>query len=178
MKEFEKLLQLEDNRKNNIKAKTMVKLGLFEQETLESFSFENLELITIEGKKYRGIYDLYESHDGQLTYVNAKTEDENLTDAYAYDVIKIDNVTDLEYAEILEAGRRERSGLIKTSRVILLITTVLTIASTLYAILSGIIGKQNIFVVFANQAISYAFIGIQVGLYIVSEIAYRKFYIE
>lgn len=151
MKEYEKLLQAEDARKNYQKAVTMVKLGLFNQGEETEFDFSNLELLNLP-KKYKGIYDLYENQStGDLTFVCPLVENnvddneyEKTLKPYAFDVIRIENVTDAEYAEIIKASVHERTGFLSFALVFFYITLILATITVLafysyvvYAILTG-----------------------------------------
>ena len=116
MKEFEKLLLEDTKRRENEKALTELKLGLFEQKEEETFDFSNYTLITY-GKKYKGLYDLYQNNETfELVYVcplvenNEGSEEERKDLApYAYDVLYLELLNAEEYNMVKEASVHENS---------------------------------------------------------------------
>lgn len=119
MKEFEKLLFEEEKRTETAKAKTEVKLGLFEQKEELTFDFKNYTKMTY-GKKYKGLYDLYRNNETyELAYVcplienNKGSEDERKDMApYAYDVLYIEYLDHEAYSLVKKAAVHEKSKLI------------------------------------------------------------------
>lgn len=117
MKEFEKLLLEDTKRRENEKALTEIKLGLFEQKEEETFDFGNYTLITY-GKKYKGLYDLYQNTETfELAYVcplveDNKGDDNERTDLapYAYDVIYLELLTGEEFDLVKKAASHEKSN--------------------------------------------------------------------
>ena len=116
MKEFEKLLLEDTKRRENEKALTELKLGLFEQKEEETFDFSNYTLITY-GKKYKGLYDLYQNNETfELVYVcplvenNEGAEDErkDMT-PYAYEVLYLEYLDEETYEKVKKAGVHETS---------------------------------------------------------------------
>ena len=101
MKEFEKLLLEDTKRRENEKALTELKLGLFEQKEEETFDFSNYTLITY-GKKYKGLYDLYQNNEG------SEEERKDLA-PYAYDVLYLELLNAEEYNMVKEASVHENS---------------------------------------------------------------------
>ena len=110
LKEYEKLLILERNRKDFEKAKSLIKFGCFEQKNETTIDFSKLELIDTP-KKYRGLYQLYRDLETmQLLFVcplveNNKGDIDERKDLkpYAYDVIYIENM-DNENIELWECN--------------------------------------------------------------------------
>ncbi len=181
MKEFEKLLQQEENRKNKEKALLMIKLGLFEQKREKTFDFDNKELIT-NGAKYRGLYDLYEDQTtGDLYYVYPLTEDDKEEGSspktpYEYDIIAVETVTDEEFNKIRKAGAHEKTTLFQVLLIIqiifLCITTIALIPQMVFLFEQG----QVWYAVLSHYTIeTFGLIGIQAGLLLVNIISLRKF---
>ena len=75
MKEYQKLLYEDVKRQQTEKAKTLVKLGFFEQKQEESFDSSEYNVMTY-GKKFRGLYDLYQHKDTmEMVFVCPLVED-------------------------------------------------------------------------------------------------------
>ncbi len=116
MKEFQKLLYEDMKRKENEKAKYLVKLGLFEQKKEETFDASEYNLINY-GKKYRGLYDLYQHKETlQMVYVcplvenNKGDETENVEmTPYAYDCIYLELLDAEEFALVQQAAKHENT---------------------------------------------------------------------
>lgn len=119
MKEFEKLLFEDTKRKENEKAITEIKLGLFEQKQESEFDFSNYTLMTY-NKKYKGLYDLYQHNETmELVYVcplvenNKGSEDERKDmKPYAYDVLYLEYLDSESYDVVKKAHVHEKSRLI------------------------------------------------------------------
>lgn len=191
MFEYEKLLITEENRKQFNKATTMVKFGLFSQSEEPDFSFENLELLTL-AKKFKGLYDLYENQiTGELIFVNPLVENnagdsefEQKLKPYAYDVIRIENVTDDEYSQILVAGAHEKSITIDSFYIVQIVFIILSAITTLvytgYNIYSGISAGNGVgFAIFNSLFLSnfmlYVLLGIEIGIFTLTSIKYRQY---
>lgn len=194
MKEYEKLLQQEENRKNNEKAMVLVKLGLFTQEEKTEVNFDNLEVITF-GKKYKGVYNLYEDQtNGDLFYINPlvennKDDDEFEQDLkpYGYDVVSLESMSKDEYNNVLEASRHEHTGYIKVLYVaqivvffVSVLSTILTIAESIYTSITG--GSEVLYSIYSAVLslpyMVYCFIGMELGLLVLTSIKYRSFKTE
>lgn len=113
LKEYEKLLIIEKNRKEAEKAINLIKFGCFEQKEVETINFSELELV--EGaKKYRGAYKLYRNvNTFELLYVlplveDNKGDENERTDLapYAYDVIYLEQMDAETYKVVSQAAKR------------------------------------------------------------------------
>ena len=62
MMEYEQLLFEDTKRKETQKARTEIKLGLFEQKEEEKVDFCTYTKMTY-GKRYKGLYDLYQNNE-------------------------------------------------------------------------------------------------------------------
>lgn len=111
LKEYEKLLLAERNRRDHEKAIRLIKYGCFEQKTEPTVDYNELELIPT--KKYKGIYTLYRHNDTmQLMFVCPLVED-NKGDTterkdlkpYAYDIIYIEAMDNETYLMVSKAAR-------------------------------------------------------------------------
>lgn len=119
MKEYEKLLLEDTKRQECLKAKNEVELGLFEQKEEATFDFSKYTLMTY-GKKYKGLYDLYQNIETkELVYVCPLIEDNKGSEderkdllPYAYDVIYLDYLTPENYELVKKAHVHEKSMLI------------------------------------------------------------------
>lgn len=119
MKEYEKLLFEDTKRRETEKALKEVELGLFEQKQEETFDFADYELMTY-GKKYKGLYDLYQNKNTlELVFVcplvedNKGSEDErkDLT-PYAYDVLYLELLDAETYEVVKQAHVHEKTKFI------------------------------------------------------------------
>ncbi len=116
MKEYEKLLFEDTKRQESLKAKNEVELGLFEQKEEATFDFSKYKLMTY-GKKYKGLYDLYQNNEtNELVYVCPLIEDNKGSDderndlqPYAYDVIYLEYLTPEDYELVKKAHVHEKS---------------------------------------------------------------------
>lgn len=148
MKEYQKLLYEDVKRQENEKAQLEVKLGLFEQKKVETFDFTGKTLITY-GKKYKGLYDLYQDDETlELTYVCPLVEDNkgdeqseklNLT-PYAYDVLVLELLGAEEYALVKKAAAHEKTGIIdvmyKAAYALYFVLAFLTVACVIALIIT------------------------------------------
>lgn len=175
MKEYEKLLQQEENRLNNEKAKTLVKLGLFLQETVQTIDFSTMEEITL-GKKYKGVYSLYETHEGELVYIRALTETDSPKEAYSYDVIRVESVPDDELQEVYNAGIQEKGGFLKVLRVAQMVFLSLSLLCLLIDFISSLAsqGMAAFVSVFVGLVLHFSFVGLQTGLLMVTTLLYKR----
>lgn len=191
MKEYEKLLQENENRKNMQKALNLVKLGLFNQEEQAEFDFTNKELITY-GKKYKGVYDLYEDQtNGDLIFVyplveNNKSDESFEIDLkpYAFNVITLESMNNEEYLDVLKADSALKGGIIKAAYITHFVFLILALASLLYSfgygIYSGISGGSDfgtviLDVFLGSSTLYYLFGTIGIASFVLSTIAYRKY---
>lgn len=138
-KEYEKILIRERNRKLNVKAQNLIKLGCFNQTEEVKVDFSKLEKCTYE-KPFKKFYELYKNEEDNLFYIYGKTEGENLV-PYAYDVIAVESVTDEEYKALYNASKFEGLGWIKVvniaSFVILGLLAIILIINVISNIVDG-----------------------------------------
>ncbi len=145
MKEYEKLLFEERKRKETQKAVTEIKLGLFEQKEEQSFDFTAYTKMTY-GKKYKGLYDLYQHNETfELAMVcpliennkNDYNERKDLT-PYAYDVLYIEYLDEECYKFVLEAAIHEKNLWIPIAYhlaiVLYILLFVVTLGTSIYLI--------------------------------------------
>lgn len=118
LKEFEKLLLAERDRKDNEKALSLIKFGCFEQKEEATIDFNSLELVSTP-KKYKGVYSLYRNLDTmQLMFIcplieNNKGDVDERTDMkpYAYDVIYLEVMDNETFQMVTKAAKNNlRTG--------------------------------------------------------------------
>ena len=109
LKEYEKLLLEERDRKDLERAKNLVKAGCFEQKAEKKLDFSKLE--KVEAKKlYKGLYDLYRNIETlQLMFVCPlveKGDDENKkVTPYGYDVLYVELMDNETYDMVMHAAK-------------------------------------------------------------------------
>lgn len=142
MKEFEKLLLEDTKRKETEKALTEIRLGLFEQKEEPTIDFTKYTKMTY-GKKYKGLYDLYQDNETfELAFIcplveNNKGDDNERLDLapYAYDVLYLEYLTAEEYELVKKASVHEKSLLIdvlyRTSIIVYFLFVMIAIASVI-----------------------------------------------
>lgn len=116
LKEYEKLLLQDMKRKETQKAIDEVKLGLFEQKEEVEFDFASYTNMTY-GKKYKGLYELYQHNETmELVFVcplienNKGDENERLDlKPYAYDVLYLEYLDAEAYELVKKAAIHEHS---------------------------------------------------------------------
>ena len=146
MMEYEKLLFEDTKRKETQKALTEIKLGLFEQKEEEKFDFSTYTKMTY-GKKYKGLYDLYQNNETfQLVMVcplieNNKNDYNERKDLepYGYDCLYLEYLDQEAYALVLEAAIHERSFWINFfyyfAGVLYILGTTLALGASIYYII-------------------------------------------
>ncbi len=172
-KEYEKILMREENRKKNVKASNLVKLGCFDQKEESTLDFSKLDKITY-GKPFQKLYDLYEDREGNLLYVYAKTEEDG-TKPYAYDVIYLETVSDEDYKKLYRAHTFEGASFIKglyiTTFVLWIVSIVIACSIIIYYLASG-----TSFMDMLINSLSYVFfIAIITALLAITNTSYRKY---
>ena len=148
LKEYEKLLLVETNRKEAEKANNLIKFGCFEQKEVETLDFSTLELV--EGAKpYKGCYKLYRNTKTyELLYVlelveDNKGDDNERTDLapYAYDVIYIEQMDAETYKMVSQAAKRNLPSLISrlyvTSWVLYFVNVAVALSMVLYTVFTS-----------------------------------------
>lgn len=116
LKEYQKLLFADTQRKEFYKAIDEVKLGLFTQKEETTFDFSNYTLMTYQ-KKYKGLYDLYQHNETmELVFVcplieNNKGDEHERKDLkpYAYDVLYLEYLDAEAYDLVKKAAIHENS---------------------------------------------------------------------
>lgn len=119
LKEYQKLLLAENNRQAYEKALNLVKFGCFEQKEETEVDFR--KYIKIEGKKYKGLYDLYQDLDTmELVFIcplveadKADLENKKEMAPYAYDCIITDAVDEETYQMLINAAHKNLNGSVK-----------------------------------------------------------------
>ena len=109
LKEYEKLLLEERNRKDFERAKNLVKAGCFDQKAEKTLDFSKLEKVETK-KQYKGLYDLYRNIETmQLMLVCPLVEkgddDKKEMKPYGYDVIYIELMDNETYDMVMKAAR-------------------------------------------------------------------------
>ncbi len=120
LKEYEKLLLAEANRKLREKAETLVEIGCFDQRQETVIDFNEYDHIAY-GTKFKGRYSLYQKKDSmELVFIcplvenNKGAEDENKSmKPYAYDCIFVETMDDETYAAVLHAANNNLSSSVK-----------------------------------------------------------------
>lgn len=148
LKEYEKLLIIEKNRKEAEKAKNLIKFGCFEQKEVETIDFTELELV--EGAKaYKGAYKLYRNvNTFELLYVlplvedNKGDENERVDLApYAYDIIYLESMDAETYKMVSHAAKRNLPTLVSrlyvASWVIYIVNALIALSMILYSIFTS-----------------------------------------
>lgn len=149
LKEYEKLLLDERDRKDIEKAKNLVKFGCFLQEIKNEVNFNELEQIKMP-KKYNGRFDLYRNKETlELLFINPLVED-NKGDAderkdlkpYAYDVIAIEQMDNETYVMVCKSAKNNLKSSVKLAYkfaiVFYFINLVVASCIFIYNIFSGI----------------------------------------
>lgn len=119
LKEYEKLLLAENNRQAYEKALNLVKCGCFEQKTIDTIDFRNYT--KIEGRKYKGLYDLYQNLETmELVFIcplveadKADLDNTKEMAPYAYDCIITEYVDEETYQMIINAANKNLNGPVK-----------------------------------------------------------------
>ena len=120
LKEYEKLLLAEANRKLREKSETLVEIGCFDQRQETVIDFNEYDHIAY-GTKFKGRYSLYQKKDSmELVFIcplvenNKGAEDENKSmKPYAYDCIFVETMDDETYAAVLHAANNNLSSSVK-----------------------------------------------------------------
>ena len=120
LKEYEKLLIAEADRKLREKAETLVNIGCFDQKQETVIDFNEYDHISY-GTKYKGRYSLYQKKGAMdLVFIcplvenNKGADDENKSmKPYAYDCIYIETMDDETFAAVVHAANNNLSSSIK-----------------------------------------------------------------
>lgn len=117
VKEYEKLLLAERNRKDYEKAINLIKYGCFTQYEESSVDFSVLEKLNV--KRYKGVYDLYRNTETYALYYIAELVEDNKGDVderkdlkpYAYDVVALEEMDEETYLHVCHAAKHNLNSL-------------------------------------------------------------------
>ena len=153
LKEYEKLLLEERNRKDFEKAKNLIKAGCFNQKAEKSLDFSKLEKLETK-KQYKGLYDLYRNIETMQLMLVCPLVEDNKNDAdenknmkpYGYDVIYIEIMDNETYDMVMHAAKNNLTNAVTVLYrasfvcffVLLAITLYLFIYNFIYYSQSGI----------------------------------------
>lgn len=190
LKEYEKLLIAERNRKDYEKAVALVKAGCLKQtEVKGTYDFSKLERLETK-KKYKGIYTLYRNVETmQLFFIcplveNNKGDDSAKQDVkpYGYDVVELELMDEQTFAEVMKAANNNLHPVIGklyvTAWVLYMLEIVCFIVLFLYALIASIDGGAKGAAIF--QALNYtegllAGIVISTPLLVLMKVKYDKY---
>ena len=148
VKEYEKLLMVERDRKDSEKARSLIKFGCFEQKEVETLDFSKLEIVN-GAKLFKGFYKLYRNVETlELLYVLPLVEDnEGDVDErvdlkpYAYDVIYLEQMDAETFKIVSQAAKRNLPTLVSrlyvTSWVLYIVNAVIALSMILYTIFTS-----------------------------------------
>lgn len=143
LKEYEKLLLEEKDRKDLEKALGLIGAGCFsEVENEPTLDFNKLELVPAK-RKLKGLYDLYRNKEtGDLLYVSALIEDNKGEDnvkevkPYGYKVLYIESMDDATYELVMKAAKNNiKNGVSRTYKaafVLYFVMIALTVVNMIY----------------------------------------------
>lgn len=188
LKEYEKLLLAEANRKLREKAETLVGIGCFEQKQETIIDFNEYDHINY-GNKYRGRYSLYQNKDTMdLVFIcplvenNKGDEDENKSmKPYAYDCIFIESMDDETYEAVCSAAKNNLSSSVKVLYRASFITFFVMLAITLFLFVYYLISaSSNGFMVAFTNSLYYtstyfAIDVIMLPILVLVSIKYKKY---
>jgi hypothetical protein len=176
LKEYEKLLVAERNRKDYEKAVALVKAGCLKQtEVVGKYDFSKLEKVETK-KKYKGIYTLYRNVETmQLFFIcplveNNKGDDSAKQDVkpYGYDVVELELMDDKTFVEVMKAANNNLHPVIGKLYVTAWVVYFLFIAFTLAALVYHLIyyidnGAGATAVLQALLSCTYHFLGLVIS---------------
>lgn len=150
LKEYEKLLLAEANRKLREKAETLVGMGCFEQKEETVVDFNEYDHINY-GNKYRGRYSLYQNKGSMdLVFIcplvenNKGDVDENKSmKPYAYDCIFVETMDDETYEAVCRAAKNNLSSSVKVLYRASFITFFVMLALTAFVFIYNLINASS-----------------------------------
>lgn len=191
LKEYEKLLLAERDRKDNEKALSLIKFGCFEQKEEAVLDFNSLELVST-SKKFKGLYSLYRNLETmQLLFVcplveNNKGDADERKDMkpYAYDVIYLEAMDNETFEMVAKAAknnlRTKVSFVYKASIVMYFIYIALVVVNSIYiffqTISSGVLAALTS--VLYNEDVYFTGLIISTILLVLAMIKYKKYKAE
>ncbi|MBR6072381.1 MAG: hypothetical protein IKP77_06110 [Acholeplasmatales bacterium] len=188
LKEYEKLLLAEANRKLREKAETLVGIGCFEQKEETVVDFNEYDHINY-GNKYRGRYSLYQNKGSMdLVFIcplvenNKGDVDENKSmKPYAYDCIFVETMDDETYDAVCHAAKNNLSSSVKVLYRASFISFFVMLAITAFVFIFNLISaSSNGFVnalasAFFYTATFFAMDLIMLPLLVLISIKYKKY---
>ena len=186
LKEYEKLLLEERNRKDFERAKNLIKCGCFEQKAEKKLDFAKLEKVET-AKQYKGLYDLYRDIDTmQLLFVcplveKGDDEKKNMT-PYGYDVLYVELMDNETYDMVMHAAKNNLTNsvtvLYRSSFVCFFIFLAITLFVFVYNLI--VIAETGTFLNALASAFFYSatFLGVDcilLGLLTLVSIKYKKY---
>ena len=185
LKEYEKLLLEERNRKDFERAKNLVKAGCFEQKAEKKLDFSKLEKAETK-KQYKGLYDLYRDIETmQLLFVCPlveKSEEKKDQTPYGYDVIYIEQMDNETYDMVMRAARNNMTNsitvLYKSSFVCFFVFLAITLFVFIYNLIA--MAESSTFLNALASAFFYSatYLGVDcilLGLLTLVSIKYKKY---
>lgn len=143
LKEYEKLLIAERDRKDYEKAKDLLSFGCFDQNQESTIDFNELEAVEMP-RKYKGLYSLYRNKETlQLFFIcplveDNKGDENERTDLkpYAYDVIALEEMDNETYLMVCKAAKNNLKSSVrfayKASFVLYFVHLVLSLSMFVY----------------------------------------------
>ena len=140
LKEYEKLLLVENNRQLAEKAVNLVKAGCFNQHEEPTIDFSKYTRIDM-AKKYKGLYNLYQNMETmELVFIcplvennKGDVEEKKNMAPYAYDCITTEAMDEETYQMVLHAAKNNIGGFIPALRIVAYVIYLL------FAVLGGIV---------------------------------------
>ena len=188
LKEYEKLLLAEANRKLREKAETLVGMGCFNQVQESVIDFNNYEHINY-GNKYKGVYNLYQNKDTmELVFIcplvennKGDVDEDRSMKPYAYDCIVTEAMDDETYEAVCHAAKNNLSSSVKVLYRTSFVTFFVMLAITLFVLIYNLISlSANGFLAALAGALFYSstFFAIDVimlPLLVLISIKYKKY---
>jgi len=190
LKEYEKLLIAERNRRDYEKAVSLVKAGCLKQtEVKGNYDFSKLEKIDTK-KKFKGIYTLYRNVETMQLYFicplveNNKGDDSSKQDIkpYGYDVVELELMDEKTYQDVLKAANNNIHPVVGklyvTAWVIYFVYLAFFVANFLYNIIMAIDAQSGVTYIFqAIFTLSTYLLGFVIAtpLLVLAKIKYDKY---
>ena len=146
LKEYEKLLLAEADRKLREKAENLVNMGCFNQVQETTVDFNDYEYINY-GKKYKGRYSLYQNKNTmELVFIcplvennKGDVDEDKSMKPYAYDCIKLEVMDDETYEAVCHAAKNNLSSKVRVLYKSSFITFFVMLAITLFIFIYNLI---------------------------------------
>ena len=194
LKEYKKLLLIENNRQSYEKAVNLVKFGCFEQKEETEIDFNNFMKIETP-KKFKGLYDLYQNLETmELVFIcplvevdKADLENKKEAKPYAYDCIITEAVDEETYQMVCKSAKNNLSGTVRAFYIganvayfVLLFITLLSVIFSLIYVTSDTFNQKHdaalaiTFMLFYSGALIGSSV-IATPLIILMNIKYKKY---